>query len=125
MEYQISPQQQQFFKQKGYLILRDVLSAPEVQDLQQWAQEVHDLPRTREAPWMPYEEINSKGERVLCRTENYANYHLPFNALLRGKRLLSILGGLAGEEMLLFKEKSEFYLCCPKRKLMWERKGKS
>lgn len=66
---------------------------------------------------MPYEEINSKGERVLCRTENYANYHLPFNALLRGKRLLSILGGLAGEEMLLFKEKSTS--CCSKDQNLW------
>lgn len=107
MAYDISPEQQDFFEKKGYLILRDVLSESEVTDLQRWAQEVHDLPRTAETPWMPYEEINASGQRVLCRTENYANYHSQFNGLLRGTKLLGILGQLAKEDMLLFKEKSE------------------
>ena len=107
MAYTISPEQQSFFEEKGYLILRDVLSTEDVVGLQQWAQEVHDLPRTSETPWMPYEEINASGERVLCRTENYANYHPQFNGLLRGSKMLSILGQLAREDMLLFKEKSE------------------
>jgi hypothetical protein len=44
MVYEITAEQQEFFDQKGYLILRDVLSGPEVTDLQRWAQEVHDLP---------------------------------------------------------------------------------
>jgi hypothetical protein len=108
MAYTILPELQKFFQEKGYLVLRDVLSKGEVTDLQRWAQEVHDLPRTSEAPWMPYEEINASGQRVLCRTENYANYHPQFNGLLRGPKMLSILSQLAGEDMLLFKEKSEF-----------------
>jgi hypothetical protein len=108
MAYEITAEQQEFFDQKGYLILRDVLSGPEVTDLQRWAQEVRDLPRTAETPWMPYEEINASGQRVLCRTENYANHHPQFNGLLRGSKLLSILGQLAKEDMCLFKEKSEF-----------------
>lgn len=83
------------------------MSPEETIALQQWAQEVHDLPRTAETPWMPYEEINASGKRVLCRTENYANYHSQFNDLLRGEKMLSILGQLAREDMLLFKEKSE------------------
>jgi hypothetical protein len=107
MACQLSPEQQQFFEEKGYLILRDILTPTETTSLQHWAQEVHDLPRTSETPWMPYEEVNSSGERVLCRTENYANYHPLFNGLLRGDRMLGILGQLAQEEMLLFKEKSK------------------
>ena len=107
MEYPILPEQQRFFDEKGYLILRDVMSKEEVVSLQRWAEEVHDLPRTAETPWMPYEEINAAGKRVLCRTENYANYHAQFNALLRGRKILSILSQLAREDMLLFKEKSE------------------
>jgi len=106
--YTISPSQQTFFEQNGYVVLRDVLGPAETKELQTWAQEVHDLPRTDETPWMPYEEVNAAGERVLCRTENYANYHAGFNGLLRGGRLLGILSQLAGEEMALFKEKSEF-----------------
>ncbi len=70
MLYTISLEQQKFFDEKGYLILRDVLNKEEVIQLGQWAQEVHDLPRTAETPWMPYEEINAAGKRVLCRTEN-------------------------------------------------------
>ena len=107
MAYTISTDQQSFFDEKGYLILRDVMSEGEAVALQRWAQEVHDLPRTSETPWMPYEEINASGKRVLCRTENYANYHPQFNGLLRGPKMLSILGQLAREDMLLFKEKSE------------------
>jgi hypothetical protein len=107
MAYTISPEQQKFFDQKGYLILRDILNDQEATNLGQWAQEIHDLPRTAETPWMPYEEINAAGKRVLCRTENYANYHAHFNGLLRGSKMLSILGQLAGEDMLLFKEKSK------------------
>ncbi len=106
--YHISPKQHAFFGENGYLILRDILNVEEITDLQQWSQEVHDFPRTSETPWMPYEEINASGQTVLCRTENYTNYHKGFNRLLRGEKLLSILGQLAGEDMLLFKEKSMF-----------------
>ena len=107
MEYTITSEQQSFFDKKGYLILRDVMSPEEVAALQRWAQEVHNLPRTSETPWMPYEEVNASGKRVLCRTENYANYHRQFNGLLRGQKMLTILGQLAREDMLLFKEKSQ------------------
>jgi hypothetical protein len=109
MAYAISSEQQIFFDERGYLVLRDVMSAEETVALQHWAQEVHDLPRTSESPWMPYEEINASGKRVLCRTENYANYHPKFNGLLRGSKMLGILGQLAREDMLLFKEKSEWH----------------
>src|ERR1700710_1086916 len=107
MGYTISPEQQKSFEKKGYLVLKDILSPTETVALQNWAQEVHDLPRTSETPWMPYEEINASGQRVLCRTENYANYHPQFNDLLRGSKMLGILSQLAKEDMLLFKEKSE------------------
>ena len=107
MSYKITSEQRSFFDQKGYLVLQDVMSSGDIVALQQWAQEVHDLPRTSEMPWMPYEEINSSGKRVLCRTENYANYHPQFNELLRGNKMLSILRQLAGEDMSLFKEKSK------------------
>ncbi|KAF2807147.1 PhyH-domain-containing protein [Mytilinidion resinicola] len=109
----VSKTQCDFFKEHGYLILHDVLSKVEVSDLQSWAQEVHDWPREQDSPWMPYEacmEVNARGKRVLCRTENYANYHQGFNSLLRGRKLLDILDQLAGEEMLLFKEKINYKL---------------
>ncbi|KAJ6097037.1 Phytanoyl-CoA dioxygenase [Penicillium canescens] len=60
---------------------------------------------TPDTPWMPYEEVNSDGKRVLSRTENFANSHAGFDGFLRGQRAMSVLQQLAGEEMILFKEK--------------------
>ncbi|KAJ9296195.1 hypothetical protein DTO271G3_5336 [Paecilomyces variotii] len=95
-----------FFDQHGYLIVRDFFSPEDTKKLQQWAQEVHDLPRDQDVPWMPYEaSITSLELR-----ENFANSHSGFNDFLRGKRILNILQRLGGEEMLLFKEKINYKL---------------
>jgi hypothetical protein len=70
--YSLSAEQLSDFQDRGYLLIRQFFTSGELQLLQQWAQEVHDLPCTPDTPWMPYEEVNSKGKRVLCRTENFA-----------------------------------------------------
>ncbi|KAL6691000.1 hypothetical protein J3F84DRAFT_398014 [Trichoderma pleuroticola] len=88
----LSAEQVVFFKTNGYLIVRDILDDAET------------------AEFMPYEEINSRGETVLCRTENYADSHEGFNGLLRGERLLGLLEELSGEPMYLFKEKINYKL---------------
>lgn len=98
------------FQRNGYLIIRDLLSPSETEDLQDWAQEVHDWPTDEDSPWMPYAEINAQGRQVLCRTENYAASHPGLNQLLRGEKLLSVLKELSGEEMALFKEKINYKL---------------
>ncbi|KAJ5919507.1 hypothetical protein N7454_009342 [Penicillium verhagenii] len=108
--YALFTSQVQSFKENGYLLVRGFFSDPEAKSLQQWSQEVHDLPRTPNVPWMPYEEVNWKGDRVLCRTENFANSHSGFDSFLRGERAISMLQQLAGEEMLLFKEKINYKL---------------
>ncbi|GIJ87828.1 hypothetical protein Asppvi_006741 [Aspergillus pseudoviridinutans] len=108
--YSLKEEQIQFYKEKGYLLIEGFLNEAEVQLLQQWSQEVHDLPRTPEVPWMPYEEVNAYGQKVLCRTENFANSHAGFGSFLRGQRVLSVLEQLATEEMLLFKEKINYKL---------------
>ena len=47
---------------------------------------------------------------MLCRTENYVNTHVGFDGLLRGEKLLSLLSELAGEPVILFKEKINYKL---------------
>lgn len=106
----LSQGQLTLFQEKGYLILRDIMSAKQVTDLQIWSQEVHDLPRSQEATYMPYEEVQKDGTRVLCRTENFAHVHSGFNSLLRGQDLIDILSQLAAEPMVLFKEKINYKL---------------
>jgi hypothetical protein len=54
-EYTLTPSQVQSFWELGYLRITGFLSKSESSMLQKWAQEVHDLPRTEDAPWMPYE----------------------------------------------------------------------
>lgn len=108
--YDLTSEQLQSFQDRGYLLVRGFFTPTETKLLQQWAQEVHDLPRTPGVPWMPYEEVNAEGKHVLCRTENFANSHDGFDSFLRGQRATSVLNRLAGEEMLLFKEKINYKL---------------
>ena len=61
----LSQEQIEFFRLKGYLILRDVLSEAETKSLQQWAQEVHDWPTDVKSPWMPYQVCHMEAEQEL------------------------------------------------------------
>jgi hypothetical protein len=106
----ISTTEKQSFERNGYLIIHDLLTEDETENLQRWAQEVHDWPNDESSPWMPYAEINVAGETVLCRTENYAASHPGLNSLLRGSKLMGILRQLSGEDMVLFKEKINYKL---------------
>jgi hypothetical protein len=56
------------------------------------------------------QEVNNRGETVLCRTENFADCHKGFSNLLRSPKLLGLLNDLAEEPMLLFKEKINYKL---------------
>ena len=55
MAVQLPSEDIEFFKERGYLIIRHLLSEIEVRDLQQWAQEVQDWKPTLESIFMPYE----------------------------------------------------------------------
>jgi hypothetical protein len=65
-------------------------------DLQAWTGEVRDWPREKDK-WMPYDEINAKGERQLMRTENFVDYHDRFRGLLYGEPIGEILKQLSGD----------------------------
>lgn len=98
------------FANDGFLIVRDFLGKHDVTRLQRWAQEVHDWPVDDDSVLMPYAEINAAGQSVLCRTENFVDVHHGFNQLLRGADLAALLRDLAGEDMILFKEKINYKL---------------
>ncbi|EMC93346.1 hypothetical protein BAUCODRAFT_150689 [Baudoinia panamericana UAMH 10762] len=105
---QLSQEQVQHFDCEGYL----VLSAYEhglvdPSSLQQWTDEVRNLPREH-GKWMPYDEITPSGQRQLMRTENFADYHDGFSNLLHGESLRQILKQLTRDDMLLFKDKINY-----------------
>ncbi|KAM0293835.1 hypothetical protein ACHAO9_001521 [Fusarium lateritium] len=99
----VTDDQISFFKKNSYLIVRDLLQPEQVKDLQSWAEEVRNWIPTEDSEFMPYEEVNDKGETVLCRTENFADCHRGFSNLLRSPKLLGLLNDLAEKPMLLFK----------------------
>ncbi|KAL1847181.1 hypothetical protein Plec18170_008745 [Paecilomyces lecythidis] len=93
---------------QGYLLLRQSEhKLVDPTDLKNWEEEVKHWPREK-GKWMPYEEVNVKGERQLMRTENFVDYHEPFRKLLCGERLAEILRSLSGDDMLLFKDKINY-----------------
>ncbi|KAF7887820.1 uncharacterized protein EAF01_010974 [Botrytis porri] len=107
--YVITHEQHLFFEENGYLIITDAVSEQEIKDHKVWAQAAHVLPRVKEAcEYLQYDEINKKGERVLCRVENFTTAVPGFGSLLRGIKLVSIVSQLANGQMVLFKDKLNY-----------------
>lgn len=105
--YILSDFQKQKFAHDGYLLINDLLDSDTTQSIRLWSQTVHDWPPSP-GKWMHYEELCKDGSRVLCRTENFSDYHSGFDRLFRGSRLTGVLEQLSNEPMILFKEKINY-----------------
>ncbi|KAK5111651.1 hypothetical protein LTR62_004756 [Meristemomyces frigidus] len=106
----LTTEQVQRFDEQGFLILLATehnLVDPDT--LQQWAQQVRDLPREN-GKWMPYDEVTPSGEKQIMRTENFADFHHGFSELLYGESLASLLKQVTRDDMLLFKDKINYKL---------------
>jgi hypothetical protein len=68
-KYYLYSEQLESFEKNGYLMLPDVLTPFEVEEMQQWAAEVKGWPN-RPGEHMPYEEVRADGTTGLCRTES-------------------------------------------------------
>lgn len=110
--YIVTGQQHLFFEQHGYLVITNGFTKEEIEQHKVLAKAVHNLPRTNDpCGYLQYDEINKKGERVLCRVENFAEAVVGFNSLLRGRKLIGIVSQLAAAYMMLFKDKCNFPFC--------------
>jgi hypothetical protein len=86
--YKLSDEQVAKYREDGYLVVRhSEHNLFDPAELQKWSAEVQGWPKV-EGKWMPYDEINTKGERMLLRTEYYVDYHPQFYDLLCGDALL-------------------------------------
>ena len=95
----------QFYEDHHYLVLRQPFGPQKSKKLQEWADELIRWPETP-GKWMKYFETSPlTGERMLCRVENFLEYHRGFRRLLQDPILLDILQELMGEPPTLFKEK--------------------
>ncbi|MCF6767286.1 phytanoyl-CoA dioxygenase family protein [Thiotrichales bacterium 19S11-10] len=104
MHYQLNQEQLKFWEANGFIKITDFLTESQKKNLKQWSQEVESLPEIP-GKWMKYFETNNQGERVLCRVENFIDYHLNFKLLANSKKAIDLLSQLMGEKAVLFKEK--------------------
>ena len=68
----------------------------DVNELQNWTEDILSWPRDK-GKWMPYDELNTKGNRQIMRTEKVVDYFPPVKLLLCGDKLLSLLKQLTGK----------------------------
>ena len=68
----------------------------DVNELQNWTEDILSWPRDK-GKWMPYDELNTKGNRQIMRTEKVVDYFPPVKLLLCGDKLLSLLKELTGK----------------------------
>ena len=59
---------------------------------------------------MKYFERTTREDKLLCRIENFVQYHAGMDALLRGPQMLDRVSQLMNEPAVLFKEKINFKL---------------
>jgi hypothetical protein len=93
----LNSSQIQQYRDQGYLVLRaNEHSLVDPIELQKWTEEVANWPRAK-GKWMPYDEVNSSGEKQLMRTEKFADYHEQFGKLLFGEPIANILKQLSSD----------------------------
>lgn len=94
----ITDEQHSSFESDGFLHIprekHNLISDTNV--LQNWTEEILSWPRDK-GKWMPYDEVNTKGNRQIMRTEKIVDYFPPVKALLCGDGVLSILKQLTGK----------------------------
>lgn len=107
----LTPEQKQHWEDHGYIHLTDFFTDQEKKELVEWVADLEARPETA-GKWMKYFEKPADGSegRLLCRVENFLQYHEGFDNLLRGERIYGILEELMGEPAVLFKEKINFKL---------------
>ncbi|MEC8137591.1 MAG: phytanoyl-CoA dioxygenase family protein, partial [Pseudomonadota bacterium] len=99
------------FKRDGFLVVRGLFDAAEMQDIAAWTDEVEAWPETAGRHMMYFEtSLKSETDRILNRLENFYPFHEGFRALFDGEKLRSATSDLLGEEAVLYKDKINFKL---------------
>ena len=98
------------WQENGWLWLRGYLDADDVRRVADWTEEIAAWPEVPEK-WMRYYERRAGQDgKMLARIENFVPYHRGLADLFLGERVLSLLGELCREPVLLFKDKINFKL---------------
>jgi len=101
----LSEEQLQAWKTTGLLVIDDLFTTDEVEQMLQWVEVIRDWPDGSGRHLNYYELV--AGEQVLSRTENFLPFHSDFDALVK-KRLYPAWEQLLSEAVVLFKEKINY-----------------
>eukprot|EP01040_Poterioochromonas_malhamensis_P012663 gene12662-13870_t len=113
--YILSSAQVQQYHERSFLKVTNLLNFHNItiDTLRQWILEIVSWPKPEkhETKWLMHYELSLKdtSEKILCRVENYVNYHLNI-ATLTKEMIGSVVSQLFHEESILFKEKINFKL---------------
>eukprot|EP01036_Dinobryon_divergens_P032356 gene32356-41923_t len=136
--YMLSDFQKEFYQKNSFLKIRNLLQYQDISAvlLQQWVAEVAQWPANEPGKWLSHFELLSlpappppsqsspstepavsstvsvEKVRVLCRNENFVNYHSGLSDLSRGVHsdLQAAVTQVLGEPAVLFKEKINYKL---------------
>lgn len=95
--------------ERGFLHIRGWYNEREMVRIESVTDELGNWPETA-GKWMKYFERHSRGDRQLCRIENFLQFSPVFDAICRGSSTLNLLSLLMDEPAELFKEKINFKL---------------
>ncbi len=93
----------------GFLVVRGLLDAVAVADLQRWTAELEAAPEAPGRHWVYHEDsLLEPGRRVIQRIENFCPFHAGFDGLVRKGALTEWTAALMGGPVVLFKDKINF-----------------
>ena len=100
-----------FWRAHGWLKIEGYLDPVQMTLLNAWTMDLQQRPETP-GKWMKYFEADATqaASRLLCRVENFVQYHPGFADLIDGEAMRALVGALFGEPAALFKEKINFKL---------------
>ncbi|KAL0480953.1 hypothetical protein AKO1_013613 [Acrasis kona] len=108
--YVLSDFQKDFFNKNSFVKIENLLSFENIapSDVSTWTQEVSNLEK-QEGKWLQHWEKSESGDKIMCRSENFVNFHENMRNLAMNS-ILNVVSQLFGEKAVLFKEKINYKL---------------
>jgi hypothetical protein len=106
----LNQEQIEQFHRDGFLLVRGLYNAEEMQEISRWTDEVAGSPEIPGHYMMYFESSQQDGSRIISRIENFVAFHEGFARLITRRRMQQAVSELFGEPAVLFKDKINFKL---------------
>ena len=105
----LSTEQINTFKSTGFLVIRNLYNADEMEKITEWTDEVTSYPEVPGKYMMYFEESKLEpGKRILSRMEDIEPHHAGFSDLFTKGKIQQITSQLFDDDAILFKDKINF-----------------